>query len=165
MTKTELLVDRLQVARRWTKDLLADIDEGEWFNMPTAGVGHVAWQVGHLASSQVALIHVRCFGRDYEQCLPRRFREAFGRGSTPVAAAGQYPSIDEIRSAFDRIHAEAIQWVGGLPDADLGGPAGDEPHPFFNTKEGAIATAAMHETFHAGQIAILRRWAGKKPLR
>ncbi|MFQ5428846.1 MAG: hypothetical protein ACE5E1_00940 [Phycisphaerae bacterium] len=87
MTKTELLVDRLQVARRWTKDLLADIDEGEWFNMPTAGVGHVAWQVGHLASSQVALIHVRCFGRDYEQCLPRRFREAFGRGSTPVAAA------------------------------------------------------------------------------
>lgn len=165
MNKTELIVDRLKTARRWTQELLADIEESVWFEMPAPGVNHVAWQVGHLAASQVALIHVRCCEQNAEDCLPTGFKDCFGRGSTPVSDSAAYPPISEIRVVFDRIQNEAIERITALPDSEWTREVGPPPHPMFTTKEGAIATAVMHETFHAGQIALLRRFFGKAPLR
>ena len=165
MNKTEFLVDRLKAARGWTLGLLEDIEASAWFAMPGPGIGHVAWQVGHLTSSQVALIHVRCFDKSYDAVLPSGFREAFGKGSTPVASRGAYPAVAEIRTAFDRIQAEALELIAGMPETELALPPGSDPHPLFTTKRGAIATAALHETFHAGQIALIRRLSGKPPLR
>ncbi len=165
MNKLEMLIDRLQVARTWTKGLLTDVEESRWFDPPAPGVGHVAWQVGHLASSQVALIHVRCFGREYTQHAPERFRQTFGKGSTPVADPTAYPPISEIRRMFDQLHRESIDLIRGMTDAELDEPTLGEAHPMFTTKAGAIGTAAIHETFHGGQIALIRRLAGKKPLR
>ncbi len=165
MTKLELLIDRLAAARRWTSSLLADIPEANWFDMPAPSTTHVAWQVGHLAVSQAALIHGRCFGRGIPDCVPAGFPQAFGRGSTPVPDAARQPTIAEIRATFERLHAEAMDLIAGLSESDLAQPAGTEPHPMFTTKEGAIAMAFMHETFHAGQIALLRRLAGQPALR
>ncbi len=165
MEMIEFLCDRLTVARSWTTSLLEDIDESTWFDMPAPGINHVAWQVGHLAASQVALIHVRCFAKDYDRCAPAGFREKFGKGSSPLADPSAYPSVADIRAAFDRIQTEAIDLIAAMSESDLNSPAGAEPHPLFSTKQGAIATTALHETFHAGQIALLRRLAGKPPLR
>lgn len=165
MHTLELLIDRLQVARNWTCNLLADIEEARWFDAPAPGAGHVAWQVGHLAASQVVLIHVRCFERTYTDHLSALFRDQFGRGSTPVANPAAYPPISDIRTAFDRIHRESIEMISGMNREELDSPTAGEPHPMFSTKAGAIGMAAMHETFHAGQIALIRRLAGKPPLR
>lgn len=165
MTRLELLIDRLQTARKWTKSLLADIEEDRWFEMPATGVGHVAWQVGHLAASQIVLIHVRCFDMAYTDVAPDVIRTSFGRGSTPVASPAAYPPLAEIRSLFDRIHEDAIGRIGGMTDHELDERAGQEPHPLFSDKAGAIGTAALHETFHAGQLAMIRRIFGKAPLR
>ena len=165
MTTLDLLIDRLHIARHWTANLLADIDEARWFDAPAPGAGHVAWQVGHLAASQVVLVHVRCFDRTYTDHLSAAFRDAFGRGSTPVANPAAYPPISDIRAAFERIHRESIELISGLNPAELDATVFGEAHPMFSTKGGAIGMAALHETFHAGQIALIRRLAGKAPLR
>ncbi len=165
MTRIELLIDRLQIARGWTRSLLADIEAERWFEMPAPGVGHVAWQIGHLAASQVVLIHVRCFDLAYTDVVPDLIRTTFGRGSTPVAGSAAYPPLAEIRALFDRIHDDAIDRIRGMKDSELDNQAGEEPHPLFKNKAGAIGTAALHETFHAGQIAMIRRIFGKAPLR
>lgn len=165
MDRIHLLVDRLEVARQWTKNLLADVEESLWFKAPAPGIGHVAWQVGHIAASQIALIHVRCFGCEYTRHAPESFRQAFGKGSSPVADPAAYPPIPEIRAAFDRLHRESIDMIKGLSDAELDAKTAGDPHPMFTTKAGAIGTAALHESFHGGQIALIRRLAGKPPLR
>lgn len=165
MKITDLLVDRLQTGRMWTNSLLADIEESRWFEMPHPGVGHVAWQVGHLAASQIVLIHVRCFGMAYTDVAPDSIRTTFARGSTPVADKSKYPSIAEIRALFDRVQNDVIHRVSGMSESELDEQAGAEPHPMLKYKAGAIAMAAMHETFHAGQIAMIRRIFGKAPLR
>lgn len=165
MDRISLLIDRLQIARNWTRNLLADIEESRWFEMPAPGVGHVAWQVGHLAASQIVLIQGRCFGRAFTDVAPDGVRTNFGRGSTPVDDRTKYPSTAEIRALFDRVHDDAIRLISGMKDAQLDEPAGADPHPMFTDKAGAIGTAALHETFHAGQIAMIRRIFGKAPLR
>lgn len=164
MRLTDHLIDRLTVARRWTLNLVEDIEPERWFDMPPSGTGHVAWQLGHLAASQLVLIHNRCFDKPFTDSMRDDVRHLFARGSTPVAGSGGYPPMADIRAMFDRIQNEAIALISTLSDAELESPAGD-PHPLFSTKAGAIGTAALHETFHAGQIAMLRRHFGKAPLR
>jgi len=165
MNRKELLADRLDVARRWTQDLLDHTERTHWFRMPGDQIGHIAWQMGHLAVSQVALIHVRCFGLEEAEHITPEQKKLFGRGSTPVADMGAYPSLDEITALFDRIQTESLGLIRGMDEATLDEPTGDPPHPLFATRAGAIGTAAMHESFHTGQIAIIRRLAGLKPLR
>ncbi|HPF37306.1 MAG TPA: DinB family protein [Phycisphaerae bacterium] len=165
MRMQDFLIERLTRARGWTTGLIADIDESQWFEMPAPGVGHVAWQLGHLAVSQIALIHVRCLGKSAAECIDPALVGTFGKGSTPVADASEYPSIAEIRKLFDETQRDVIEIIRGMSDADLEAPAGTEPHPLFDTRAGALGTAAMHETFHAGQIAMSRRIWGRKPLR
>lgn len=165
MTTLEILVDRLQTARRWTLNLLSDIEESRWFDAPGPGLGHVAWQVGHLAASQVVLVHTRCFDKNYTDHLSASFRDTFGRGSKPVADRAAYPPLADIRANFDRIHRESIDLITGMNPAELDRPTAGEPHPMFANKAGAIGMASMHESFHAGQIALIRRLAGKAPLR
>lgn len=165
MNRLELLVDRLQIARQWTNSLLADIEESRWFDMPHPGVGHVAWQVGHLAASQIVLVHVRCFDMAYTDVAPDAIRTTFARGSTPVADKSKYPSIGEIRSLFASVQDDVIRRISSMPDSELDKQAGADPHPMLKDKAGAIAMVAMHETFHAGQIAMIRRIFGKAPLR
>jgi hypothetical protein len=58
-----------------------------------------------------------------------------------------------------------IEMVSGLTEAELDQPTAGEPHPLFSTRAGAIGTAVMHETFHGGQIALIRRLFGLAPLR
>lgn len=165
MTQLELLIDRLQTARGWTKSLLADIEDSRWFEMPAPGVGHVAWQIGHLASSQVALVHMRCFNMKFGDVLEESIIPTFGRGSSPVADKSKYPPLAEIRAMFDRVHGDTVKLISGMKDADLESAVAGDPHPFFKLKSGAIGMTAMHETFHAGQIAMTRRIFGKAPLR
>ena len=165
MNRVELLADRLDAARKWTNNLLADVEAPLWFKCPAAGVGHVAWQVGHLAASQVALVPVRCLGLEPTKYVSDAFRATFGKGSTPVEVHSKYPPLAEIRDTFDRIHSQTLELIRGMAETDLDAPAVGEPHPYFTTKAGAIGIAAMHETFHAGQIALIRRLAGKAPLR
>jgi hypothetical protein len=165
VNKAELLAERLQAARRWTLSLLNDYPDSTWFDMSTSGHTHVAWQVGHITASMVSLIHVRCLGKSFEDCLPADFRDKFGIGSSPVADAAAHPPVAEIRALFERVHAEAVAAVAEMSEADLSSPAAGPPHPLFTTREEAVATAVMHEAFHAGQLAMLRRLAGKGPLR
>ncbi len=165
MNVVEFLCDRLDTARTWTCSLLEDIEESRWFEQPAPGVQHVAWQVGHLASSQVALIHARCFGKEPSECLPAGFRDKFGRGSTPTADRSAYPPIVEIRDVFDRTHLETLDLIRSIPEGELERPVTGEPHPMFETKAQCIATAATHETFHAGQIGLTRRLFGKSAIR
>jgi hypothetical protein len=165
MDAIRILIDRLQSARNWTTSLIEDVEESKWFEAPGTQLGHVAWQIGHVASSQIILVHIRCFGREYAACAPAEYQMLFGRGSTPVANAAAYPPIPRIREFFARIHGECLEMIAKLPAPELEKPPGAEPHPMFTNKAGAIGMAAMHECFHAGQIALIRRLMGKSPLR
>ena len=165
METKDLLIERLEVSRRWTNGLLEDIDDKAWFDPPGPNLGHAAWQMGHLAASQVVLLHMRCFGKQFGDCAPADYQKLFARGSTPVADPKVYPPLPTIRTFFDRMQKECLEMIRTIPVSELDKDTFGDPHPMFTTKAGAISMLAMHECFHAGQIALIRRLRGKAPLR
>ena len=95
----ELAVKQMEFARGYTRSILAEIGEADWFVMPAGCPTHVAWQVGHLAMAEYGLGLFRQRGRQEidAELMSGSFRKLFSRGSVPEAEASKYPTPAEIR--------------------------------------------------------------------
>jgi len=167
MSDLESLLRDIRTARIYTKDMLGHVDEKDWFRMPAEGVTHIGWQVGHLGVAQygLALKRVRDEKADDAQLISPEFRKLFGKGSTPVPDPAKYPTPQEIRAVFDRVHQQVLDGTGVLSEEMLDEATGEPPHPMFKTKRGALQWSVQHEFIHVGQIGLLRRLLGATPLR
>jgi uncharacterized damage-inducible protein DinB len=165
MARARSLIESIRRARDYTHYVLSGTSPDDWFRMPSEGVSHIAWQVGHLAFAQYSLGLKRLRGTRPEDAhlVPPSFLEKFGRGSAPDPNPQAYPSPAEIRRIFDALHKQVLLEVSALDDAVFDEPLAD-PHPRFATKGGALVWCAEHEMMHAGQIGLLRRLLGKSPL-
>lgn len=160
MSRLEIAVGQITQAREYTQSLIDSITPQVWFQQPSEGVTHIAWQVGHLAVAEYSLALRRIRGEqpgDAALC-PEEMRHLFGRGSQPSADPGDYPSPAEILLLFESVHLAVLDHAESLTDAELDEPT--EPHRVFNDKLGALLWCARHEMLHAGQIGLLRRLLG-----
>jgi DinB family protein len=157
-------IEQIRFARWYTTELLGDIPQERWFEMPAGAPTHVAWQVGHLASAQYFLILVRVRGErpDDEQLIPASFRQPFFRGSVPSASPADYPAAEVIRAVFDRVHEQVLADLQHIERARLGETC-ERPHRFANTRLKSLLWCSQHELVHAGQIGLLRRLLGQPP--
>jgi hypothetical protein len=164
VTELERAAERISFARGYTLRLVDDIDPADWFRMP-AGVTHVAWQVGHLAFAQYRLTLLRLRGKAAgdSELLPDEFLRQFGANSTPDPDASRQLPPGEIRAVLDRVHARVLLEVSRFDPARLNEPI-DPPHSIAKTKIDALYWCSAHELVHAGQIGLLRRELGHKPL-
>jgi hypothetical protein len=164
--RLQIAIDQIKFARDYTTQLLEGVAADEWFRMPTDGVTHLAWQVGHLAMAEYALTMLRIRGKEPADraFITNDFLRAFKKGSAPVADAAAYPPIDEIRRVFDRVHERALAELAEYREEDLNEEL-PEPYALFNTKLGSVFFCSHHEMMHAGQIGLLRRLLGKEPIR
>jgi hypothetical protein len=161
----QLALDQIVFARGYTENLLGHIDEKDWFRMPAGGVTHVAWQVGHLAMAEYRLGMARLRGKRAEDAdlISDAFIGLFGRDSAPDPDSNRYPSVGEMRSVFDKVHAQLLRELASLPEEELDKPL-LAPHPLAKTKLEAMLWCGQHEMLHAGQIGLLRRELGAAPL-
>jgi uncharacterized damage-inducible protein DinB len=164
MTRLEIALDQIKTARRYTLNLLDDLEPGDWFRQPSEGVTHIAWQVGHLAMAQFRLALERLRGERPSDValIGPDFLRRFAAGSTPDPNPAQYPAPAEIRQTLDRVFAQVLAEVPHYTDVDLEQPP-FKPHPLFTTKIGSLFWCVRHEMLHAGQIGLVRRLLGKPP--
>jgi uncharacterized damage-inducible protein DinB len=162
MTQGEIAWREIDAARCYSLDLIAGLDQHEWFRQPTEGVTHIAWQIGHLATSQYSLGLVRLRGTqaDDAQLVPPEFLAPFIRGSVPDQDPAKYPTPEELVETLHRMHAAVKSEIARHSDEQLELPQLGKPHPLFNTKLGGLFWCARHEMLHAGQIGLLKRLLG-----
>jgi hypothetical protein len=160
------LIAQLRFARFYSKRLLEHTPVEDWFCIPPAGVSHVAWQVGHLAMAgyRMALERVRGRQPDDAELIGNDFLTLFGRESVPLADANAYPSAEQIRRVFDRVHERILIELPQQDEAILDQPPPGRPHSLAKTRRECIAWCAQHELVHAGQIGLIRRQLGHPPV-
>ena len=153
----------LESGRGWAMGLLQDMQDAP-LTFPTPdGGNHPLWVLGHLVYSESFLFDEAIMGRD------NRFGEwggLFGAKSTPVADAGQYPTMPDLFARWEEIRAEAVAHLETLSpdDLDRKSHAPEEYGPMFGTVGACYGAMIGHPQFHAGQVADARRAAGKEPL-
>ena len=116
------------------------------------------WIVGHLATYRhrvLALIGVQVPTAPWE--------DSFLRGKTSSDVPSDLDMKVVISAFRDAGTLMEAQW-GILTPADLAKPAGRKLPDGTEDVGGAIRFLAWHETYHLGQLGLLRRLAGKPGL-
>ncbi|MBU0741199.1 DinB family protein [bacterium] len=141
------------------------------FNKTLAGVTHqdslvqpapagncLNWVAGHLAASRMGMLEL--LGQ--ETVWDATWRERYRRGSAPVAGGDDAAAFDGIVRAFNASQGGIVAGLPALTEDRL-----DEPAPFSpgndetETVGSLLAGLAFHESYHCGQLGLLRRLLGK----
>ena len=137
--------------------LVAEFDEKDWIRAPAEGLSNSLWILGHLAWSRMRLL--RSLGAE----LPDEpWESAFSIGSHP----SESPSIDagELQEIFPRLGRLIAGRLESMVEEELASPL-EKPMPDgARTVAGLVRFMCFHESYHIGQLGLMRRLCGKPGL-
>ncbi len=164
MSRLSDALDQIAFTRRYTLERIESVPLSEWFTIPPSCVSNIAWQVGHMTMAEYRLCLERLRPRTATdaELISDELLHQFRRDSVPTSAS-EYPPATEIRAVFDRVHARVMEELPTYPDAELDLPP-LKPHPLFGTRIASLRYAPLHEMIHCGQLALIRRMLGYKPI-
>lgn len=124
---------------------------------PAAGGGNTAnWILGHLVNVQNGVMEV--IGAtpvwQSEQLARARFDH-------PIRDDGEAIDWDMLVQRFNASHQACLAALGSLTDESLAERMLDA-FGRESTRGGVLATLVVHQCYHAGQLGMARRAAGKK---
>ncbi len=91
--------------------------------------------------------------------IPNPFSEDLERANS-IDDIEQFPSMDEIRATWIDVSRQLLQRMVALPEDVLWGDSEQESPVEDNTKLGGVAFLLHHESYHIGQMGLLRRQLG-----
>jgi len=142
--------------------LMEDISEDDLLTVPSSGVNHPGWLLGHLAvCTDYAM---QSFGK--EKRFPEEWHAMFGPGSQPASQGSEHPSKEELTKALREGHAAVVEASQGFSPEQLTAP---NPIKFLRESLPTVADLvahlmATHEASHIGHLSNWRRQMGRPPL-
>ena len=158
--------DAIRTALTSTQNILtwylADLSDADLLVRPAPGANHIAWQLGHLISSELQLGKTTP-GAAYPD-LPPGFPEQHNK----AAAAGDSPTgfrtKEEYLGLFKKVREATLANLAKISDADLDKPTPGDMAKFAPTLGALFLLQSNHTMMHAGQFTVVRRKLGKPVL-
>ncbi|TWT52658.1 DinB superfamily protein [Rubripirellula amarantea] len=138
---------------------VSDLSDAELLNRPCEGCNHVAWQLGHLISSEVMLLESVAPGHGIE--LPEGFAETHGKENVGSDDAAEFRTKDEYLQYFEQLKASAFAAIDAQTDEDLAKDPPERLAGFCPNVAGVFMLIATHPMMHVGQFVPVRRNLGK----
>lgn len=150
---TRLLAYQFSLTARGVGANLEGISDEESRRRPPNGGNSINWVVGHIVSYRQLTLEL--LGE--EPVWPKERTEAYGRGSSGDVPGDQVLPLARLMEDLQATTAAIGKRLEALPDDALETPG---PNP-KQTLGQRLAFLSFHESYHAGQIGLLRRLAGK----
>jgi len=141
---------------------LEDLTDAEIFVRPVEGANHIAWQLGHLISSEHQMISAVC--PDSMPGLPEGFSEKHVKDTAGSDNPSDFLTKSEYVSLAAEQRAATRKALATLSDSDLDKPGMEGMEHLCPTVGATFNMQATHWDMHAGQWAIVRRKLGRQPL-
>jgi hypothetical protein len=145
----------LMVLRQYINDL----SDTELLQRPGKGCNHIAWQLGHLISSECGLLESICPGA--APTLPEGFKEKHDKANALSDQPQDFCTKVQYLELLDSVHAASAKALEGFSDADLDKPGPEHFRQMFPTAGHIWVLIATHPLMHAGQFVPVRRSLGK----
>ena len=147
------LAEMLRLNTRLFQNCLAGLADDTARTRPTDITNSAAFVAAHLASSRYYLLSV--LGVDQPSPL-----KGADDGFNDISKVSAFPSLAEIRKAWDAAGETLEQRLGVLTSAQLDAPT-DPGFPLVSQNQlGIIVFMVQHEGYHLGQLGLLRKHAG-----
>jgi uncharacterized damage-inducible protein DinB len=153
MTNQEMLARHFELVYAMVERNVEGMTHEQSLARPAAGGNCANWILGHLVNVHNGLMQVLGEHPVWESDQLHR------AGFDPIESPEGAIAWDTLRDRFLTSQERCLAAVRALTDDAL---AGEVPAPFGGTtsRAGLLVTLAFHQTYHAGQLALARRFAG-----
>jgi hypothetical protein len=110
---------------------LEDLSDADLMKRPGPGCNHIAWQLGHLISSEAQLLAMAAPGTTVE--LPAGFAEKHTKEKTGDDNPANFCTKQQYLDEFEKVHAATFAVIDALSDADLDKQAPENFRSMFPT--------------------------------
>ena len=141
------------------KSYISDLDDADLLKRPAEGCNHIAYQLGHLISSEVQLLNMVAPGQSAE--LPDGFAEAYSKENAGNDNPEHFQDKATYVELFDKVREATLAALDNYPEADLDKESPEQMRSFCPTMGDLFTLIATHPLMHAGQFVIVRRQLGK----
>jgi uncharacterized damage-inducible protein DinB len=134
---------------------LDGLEEADGAARIAAGTNNIAFLVAHVADARFFM--AKLLGQSLENPL-----EAALAGVTSIDEARNLPSLGELRETWAAVSAHVRRCVDAASAAQWSAPSGSQyAFPIDDqTLLGAVAFLVQHESYHLGQISLIRKARG-----
>jgi hypothetical protein len=138
---------------------VSDLTDAELLQRPGPGCNHLAWQLGHLISSESGLLNSIQPGAGPE--LPAGFAQKHGKENVASDNPADFCTRQEYLDLAEQMHAATLKLLDTFSEADLDRPGPEHFRKMFPTVGSIFLLIATHPMMHAGQFVPVRRALGK----
>lgn len=151
----DTLLDHNTMLEQWVLCTVEDIPDEQWADQPAGLTNHPAWVLGHLTHAIDNA--TRQLGGTVDRA--ESWAEQFGGGSTPTNDRSDYPSRDELITAYTGAAETLRNAVRAAEPSVFDQPVENERiRAFFPTVGRWLTHVLMCEcSFHAGQLSAWRK--------
>ena len=157
MTAKDVLRGLFATNNYVVSEYLKDLSDSDLLIRMAPGANHIAWQLGHLISSEIALLKYLPGVAGME--LPAGFAEAHttdkSTSDTGFRTKAEYVDL------FHKVRAHSLTQLDSYPEANLDNKTEGRLAPFAPTHGAMWTLIANHPMMHAGQFVVVRRKLGK----
>jgi len=132
--------------------VLDDLSEEEARARPRGEGGpSIAWTVGHLLNYRIFMLNR--FGSERDNAYEEKF------GNVPATDGSDYPSLDELRAAWETVGTDFMDALSSLSEEQLETRLEDGWHEEQVLRD-QVVFFAWHEGYHLGGIGQIRKSLG-----
>jgi uncharacterized damage-inducible protein DinB len=156
--RARVALTTLRLNARLFRNCLHGVSDADSLRRPDARTNHLAFVAAHVVEARHAL--ARELGLDVGAPFDGRLADA--RAIDDVASC---PTLAESLAAWDALAAPLAERVAAAPAGLLDAPASARYPVDDATVLGALAFLLQHESYHIGQMALLRKHATGTPMK
>ena len=141
------------------KSYVEDLNDADLMLRPNPACNHLAWQFGHLITSECMLLESVCPGAAAE--LPAGFAAAHSKEQAGNNDAAKFNTKQAYLDLWAKVEAASLAALDKLTAEDLDKPGPEHFRAMFPTVGHVFLLIAQHGLMHAGQFVPVRRALGK----
>ena len=136
----------------------AEVTHEESLRQPQPGGNCINWVGGHLAATRQGMLQMLGHAPTWTEDEMAFYR----RGSSPVTTGVGAMRWERIAEDFDATQPLLMAGLAKLSPEDLAAPLPADRNPFkLDSLAEQMAVFNFHESYHVGQLGLLRRLVGK----
>jgi hypothetical protein len=161
MNARDVILQTYGFGERIVSRYLADLGDADLLVRPVTGQNHIAWQIGHLISTENYFVDAIKPGTS--PSLPEGFDAVYARDETAVASddPAKFLSKEEYVRLWKAQRDATVACLNDLPDAALDEPGPERVRQFSPTVGSTFLLIGNHALMHVGQFTAVRRKLGK----
>lgn len=145
--------EALRLNTKLFRNCLADMTQAQAEARPDGFGNNALWVAAHMVKARYGML--KWLGAERANPLPAELVAA--RGITDVTA---WPALDDVRAAWTDVSRALRDRLAAITSPELDAAVEVRFPVFEQTTFALLAFMTLHDTYHVGQLSVLRKLAG-----